>query len=352
MLVMSLIFRSLGMLCCFARYLDCRTQLLIDLLVIVIGVPMNDDDNVSPLATSTFSVADFNHCSTLCNHENGILVAWYGGTDECSDDQSIFVLCISNNRVSEIMNFGEKVGNPVLWNENGKAYLLWSEFEDNDKIKRPADRWKYCKLWMAEISFQNGMIDITRQTKFDLNLLGRCNPIRFKNNTYLPLYDEINRNGVILVGSDLKFSRCGDIGENMIQPTIWAEDDILYTLSRTFHSPESTSQRCYSTDGIVWSDPELTTIQNLNSSLHSLLWNGYVLLIWNDTFGTARRNLTLGIVEGLNVRKLFVIDSHGAYPSLCEDNDGNVCASYTTINRRIKFVVWPKQELLSRCGRN
>lgn len=296
--------------------------------------------------------ANFNHCSTISPYKEGVLVAWYGGTQECHDDQSVFLLYIDKDGTSTPLQLEPKTGNPVLWTENNRVYLLWSRFEESEKIKRIADRWKYCSLWMRELELNGTDLQFTGNIAFikSKHLLGRCRPVQFKGKTYLPLYDEVRRTGVIISGKELDFKFCGRIGTDMIQPTLWVDDNKLCSLSRTFHSNHLHSQYSESTDGMMWSDPVLTDIPNRNSSLHAIDWHGYHLLLWNDTQGTRRTNLTLGVIEpGPKVRPLFLVNSYGSYPSLCEHSNGNLCLSYTSSKGNINFHTWYKDQLLAAC---
>ena len=94
------------------------------------------------------SASSFNHCSTVCPHHDGALVAWYSGSGECRDDQSVHVVFIDKlNNQFEPIRIGDCTGNPVLWAQGNEAVLLWSKFEDTGDVRRIVDRWKYCSLW-------------------------------------------------------------------------------------------------------------------------------------------------------------------------------------------------------------
>ena len=241
-----------------------------------------------------FVGGNFNHCSTICPYNDGIIIAWYCGTNECSDDQSVLMLYSSKNDVSKPLRLNFKTGNPVLWNNNNQIYLLCSYFVDNNNIKILSDKWKYCKLLLHKISINNNDLYLVNDPIIidGDHLLGRCKPVLWREKIYIPLYDEVNRTGVIVSGIDLNFELCGRIGQNMIQPTLWVNNNKLHSLSRTFHSIYHYSQYSNSDDGQIWSEPYLTDIPNRNNSLHALNWNGYQLLIWNDTQSIQRTNLT------------------------------------------------------------
>jgi hypothetical protein len=295
-------------------------------------------------------VADpFNHCSSICPYEDGILITWYSGQGECRDDQSVYLLFIQKNGTSVPLRLGDRTGNPVLWRDGDHAYLLWSHFEDSGYIKHLADRWKYCSNWIMQVEVKNNQVSLVGKTAIlrGKNLLGRCRPVEYEDKIYLPMYDELDRHGVIVAGRGLTYRLSGKIGRDMIQPTLWVQDGKLCSLSRTFHSAHHFSQYSESSDGRTWSEPILSSIPNRNSSLHVLTWHGYNLLIWNDTDQLRRRDLTIGILDGLGVCPLFRLAAIGSYPSMCEDREGNLCLSYTNSKGAILYHAWYKDRLLA-----
>lgn len=296
-------------------------------------------------------VADrFNHCSSICPYRDGTIFAWYSGSKECHDDQSVYLLYIDRDTISLPLRIGDKTGNPVVWAEDDAIYVLWSMFENHVNIRRSADRWKYCSNWVAALTVSNGRLTLSESVKLPGNhLLGRCNPIRHHDYTYLPMYDELIRCCVLMKGKGGDLHEVARFGQDVIQPTIWY-DKYFQTLARTFHSTLTHAPFHLSYDGVEWSSKK-TQIKNRNSSLHALLWQKHVMLLWNDTTGAQRINLTLGVVIGNQAYPLYRIADYGSYPSLCEDNDGNLCLSYSG-NGVIKYYVCDKTKLLTAIGRD
>jgi len=294
-------------------------------------------------------IGNFNHCSSVCAHQNGVLIAWYAGSGECQDDQSVYVMHVNGDQQSTPLRIGNKTGNPVLIPTEGQeAVLLWSKFEDIAPMSHIVERWKYCSLWATSVSYHNGRIhligtskQITEPTQ---HLLGRCNPIKHKGQHILPLYDEMGRQAVIFRGKELDFESIGRFGEDMIQPTIWVGrwKDRIHSLSRNFMSETQFKARAsYSDDGgKTWCTPKPTAIPNRDSSLHVFRWNDYKLLLWNNTPLTQRENMTLGIMDGLDVKPVCIMENYGAYPSICADDAGNLNMTYTSLNRTIIHHAW------------
>lgn len=323
----------------------------------------------------------FNHCSSVCPYRQGVLLAWYAGTGECQDDQSVHIsFCDKSGTYSDPIRLGDKTGNPVIWAHRDHAYLLWSKFEDAGDLRSIVDRWKFCSLWIQQIELKDKITfvgDPIQISSSDNHLLGRCNPLKicqvtldggFKTDYLLPLYDELARNGAIYkiditkstsrrchINTELYHSKISTLGCDMIQPTLWKENYRLHSLSRNFGpNRDMQSKYCYSDDwGQTWSDAIETDIPNRNSSLHAVSCGRHNLLLWNDTTTTRRINLQLGLLtigerDGSpvpHVNRLCKISDLGGYPSMCIDNIGNLHMTFSNANRKIEHHVWNAKQL-------
>lgn len=302
------------------------------------------------------------HCSTICKHKNGVLIAFYAGSNECADDQSVYISYNNNHE-----RIGDETGNPVLWDNKDYATLLWSEFDQTRKFDNIIDKWKHCSLWIRHIKFSNKFEFVGEPVKIlGEHLLGRCQPLSGK---LLPLYDELRRYGVIYHMNGLETTKLSIIGTNMIQPTIWEQDGILCSLSRNFGSNDTFAKFSYSTSGgIEWSRPKKTLIRNNNSSLCTTKWGDDIIILWNDTDKRIRSNLTIGCINLTNfkiaeevmpcVESIEVISSYGSYPSMCVDKYDRLHMTFTNKNKKIEHHVWNRKyynerrrnSYRSRCG--
>ena len=301
------------------------------------------------------SALGFNHCSSVCalKSPRRTLLAWYSGSGECQNDQSVYVISIDGLSSSKPLRIGNCTGNPVLIPTTGgkDAILLWSKFEDNDRYANLASRWKTCSLWTQAIGIRNDKITLLYEPECiagpERHLLGRCNPLIYNGSILLPLYDEVNRKCVIFQD----FKEIGQFGENMIQPTIWRKGNKICSLSRNFGSQAKKSQYCESTSGgITWTNPTSSDLWNLNNSVQVVSWHGEDVVLWNDTEGKQRKFMTLGVLEykegsfgfmEMTAKPIEVVGlQHGSYPSMCVDYDGNLNFSFTNAARKIEYHVW------------
>lgn len=317
-------------------------------------VPYAPESIFVPNLTFTLQSSKFNHCSTVCeynyNGDQGFLVAWYSGTRECADNQTVLLLYLNNKTQSTPLELGEKTGNPILWREGKKTYMLWSRFEDTGPLQSPTDRWKHCSLWVGEIELEYGqppvlkLNNISKVISPSYHLLGRCRPLIRSGVTYLPLYNEMIGQNHIMSGSALNFKTTGIFGTHMIQATLWMEGNKIHSLSRNFHSPLRLSQSSNSSDGIVWSTPADSPIRNRNSSLHALNIGDMAVLIWNDTDTPKRVDLTIGVIDHDKITKVFRLSDYGSYPSICELDDESFTFSYTNAKGTITVSTWNTKE--------
>lgn len=297
----------------------------------------------------------FNHCSTTCPLGTGGLVAWYSGTKECADDQSVYIVFI-DREISEITRIGDKTGNPVLWKTGpNQAVLLYSKFEDTGNVRRIVDRWKYCSLWIQHVELDKKVRLIgnpIQLTEPHQHLLGRCAPLKHSGHLLIPLYDEIARNGVIAKFENNCLKFMGRVGVDMIQPTIWEVGNKLCSLSRNFGNNMNYSLYCESLDeGKTWSTPCQTLIPNNNSSLHVRNFNGINYIMWNDTKNRYRSLMTFGEVsskDGYLIAKPIevVSEQHGAYPWI-ECTKYKMAMSFTK-NQKIIYNVWNTKAVANR----
>jgi len=306
----------------------------------------------------------FNHCSSVCAHKDGVLIAWYAGSGECQDDQSVYVSFERQGVSTTPLYIGPKTGNPVLIPQRSdKAVLMWSKFEDSGPIRSIVDRWKYCSLWMSYVRLSGEKVTLdghsVQISEPSQHLLGRCNPIRVKNGFLMPLYDETHAHGVIFKGDELEYKPHGRLGFNMIQPTLWAFSDRIYSLSRNFMTRSHfRARQSYSDDGgVTWSDPVPSRLPNNNSSLHAIDWGQHTLIMWNNTPMPKRRSMTLGFmgaapyVEDWRINVVDVLDDYGAYPSMCVDRSNNLHMTYTSSARTIIHHTWNHKHYIQMRGK-
>ena len=314
---------------------------------------------------SSIGAETFNHCSSLCPHDDGVLLAWYSGSNECQDDQSVYITYLSNNRHLPPIRIGDKTGNPIVWRENDRTWLLWSKFEDLKPSKILAHRWRYCSLWIQEVKVSDG-IELSKPVKIadaSKNLLAITNPIILlhratESQLILPLYDEDKRQCVIFQGGEGQFQEISRYGNAIIQPALWADGGRIHSLSRNFGNRQRKALYYSSSDdGNTWHRGGPSFFQNINNSIAVHEWSDLQMVLWNNSESIYRTDMALGIISwGSGVPIPCIIKTinqrHGSYPCLCVDNDDQLHFAFTSPTRQIEYHVWNKKTFKQEFKRN
>ncbi len=240
----------------------------------------------------------FNHCASVNIHKGVPILAWYSGVKECQDDQSVYLVnpALSKSTTNDLnrwvgapyIRVGGKTGNPIVFSHNGEAYLIYSKFESDT---RGVMRWQNCSLWLSRLVVGKNhhpmMLDSVQIAGSNEHLLARCNPISMPDgSTVIPLYNEQDACNVIFrlepnESLPLQFDKVKPIsyGFNCIQPTLFLDENELYSLSRTFTPYHKLSNaQIYSPlhnicDRNGLKKATITSpLHNLNSSLHAINW--------------------------------------------------------------------------------
>jgi predicted neuraminidase len=312
-----------------------------------------------------FTKASFPEChaSSICETSRGIVVSWFGGTEEKNKDVGVWVSYHNGNswsRPTEWANGIQYEGhrhpcwNPVLYQPPGDAPTLLFF-----KVGPSPDTW-----WgEMMVSYDRGRTFRNRRRlpeKIDGPV--RCKPILLDDRKTLLCGSSTEYDGWTVHFEKIQLENGEPVGNwrrigpintkqefNAIQPTFLRHaDGRLQVLCRTKESVVSTS---FSSDqGETWSKMEATNLPNPNSGIDVVtLKDGRHLLIYNHLgsgrTGWGRRGLlNLAISDdGKQWRKVGVLEQEEkaefSYPAIIQSDDGLVHMSYTWKRQRIKHVV-------------
>jgi predicted neuraminidase len=314
-----------------------------------------------------FTKAEFPEChaSTICETPRGIVVAWFGGTEEKNKDVGIWVShhdsetnswSLPKEWANGVQNdqLRHPCWNPVLFQTpTGGPTLLFF------KVGPSPSRW-----WGEMMVSRDQGRTFTDQVRLPKTFDGpvRCKPILIDDRKTLLCGSSTEYDGWrvhferVALGKGLPtgdWERIGPINDGKefaaIQPTFLQHPKgRLQILCRTKQSVIATS---FSNDsGKTWSKLEATTLPNPNSGIEVVtLKDGRHLLIYNHldsgrgTWGR-RGLLNLAISkDGVAWRKVGVLEREKgkefSYPAIIQTTDGLVHMSYTWKRQRIKHVV-------------
>lgn len=296
------------------------------------------------------------HASTIAETPEGLVAAWFGGTEEGEDDVGIWLS----------RHDGEKWSSPIEVasgeQSDGKRFPCWNPvlFQAPDgplllfiKVGPSPSRW-----WGELMTSSDSGATWSKPEKLPEGGIG---PVKNK-----PLLLE---NGTLLCGSSseddswrVHFEVTNDRGKtwrrgeviddtrkfNAIQPTILAHGDgKLQILCR---SREGNVVESWSHDnGQTWSKLSATTLPNPNSGIDGVtLADGRHLLVYNHTGRLSlsprdREMLNVAVsADGRTWQAALVLEKEPgefSYPAVIQSKDGLVHITYTHQRRKVKHVV-------------
>jgi predicted neuraminidase len=294
------------------------------------------------------------HASTIVESKNGLLAAWFGGTDEGEKDVGIWVSQLKDGKWTppvEVANGVQTDGsrhpcwNPVLFQPKNAPLMLFY------KVGPSPSTW-----WGMLRTSTDGGQTWSDATRLPDKILG---PIK---NKPIQLAD-----GTILSGSSteglapppawqLHMERSTDGGKtwtfipvptttdgpSAIQSSILQHaDGSLQALGRT------RSKFLFTTtskdNGLTWSQVVLTDLPNPSSGTDAVtLRDGRHLLIYNHT-PKGRSPLNIAVSkDGKSWNGALVLESEPgeySYPAIIQTADGLVHATYTWKRQKVRHVV-------------
>jgi predicted neuraminidase len=303
------------------------------------------------------------HCSSITEAPNGdLLVSWYGGSYESSDDQVIF-LCRRPKGSHEwskprllLRSPGKPPGNAVLFTDGRKrVWLVWGRMEGEQPMVRGTG-WDACRLFYRT-SDDNGVTWTPDKPFFHdtLGWLPRNLTIRLRDGSLiLPISDERNGGGV-----DLSFFlSTRDNGETWTksgvmrggeQPTFIERDDSsLLAYLRVRPKIVAAESR---DGGQTWTNPAPTRWNNPDSGISMRkLANGHVLLVFNNQSDSRTPlHIARSTDDGRSWSeplKLETAPGEYSYPSVLQTSDGMIHVIYTFRRYSIKHLEFNEDWLI------
>jgi predicted neuraminidase len=295
------------------------------------------------------------HCSSIVEAPNGdLIVVWYGGSYESSDDQ---VLLISRRKKSTrawtkpevlLRNPGQPPGNAIVFADaRNRIWLLWGRMDGTQPMSRGTG-WDACQLFYRT-SADNGAT-WSKDAPFYHDTLGwlpRNLPITLKDGRLIvPISDERNGHGVdwsfFLASKDsgATWTQSG-IMKGGEQPTfIERADGTLLAYLRV--KPNIKMSESHD-GGKTWSEPAPTAWKNPDAGISMRrLDNGHVILVFNNQdAGRSPLHIALSTDEARTWGPPLTLETNPgeySYPSVLQTRDGKVHIIYTFRRYSIKHV--------------
>jgi predicted neuraminidase len=290
------------------------------------------------------------HASTIIEKHNGLIAAWFGGTEERKPDVGIWLSHYTGGRWTKPVEVANGVQhkskrypcwNPVLFNAGSEILLFFKTGSSPSK-------------WWGELMTSND----EGQTW--------SHPVRLPEDIYGPIKNKpiLIKNNVLLCPSStedegwrvhmeftpdngLTWERTPALNDRktgVIQPTILQHrNGRLQMLCR---STVSYIMSSYSDDnGHTWSELTSTGLPNPNSGIDAVTLNdGRFLLVYNHIF-KGRNILNIAVSDdGIEWKAAALAEnepggSEFSYPAVMQTSDGLVHITYTWNRELIKHLV-------------
>jgi len=290
------------------------------------------------------------HASTIAETKNGLVAAWFGGTNERNPDVGIWVARRDKrgwSKLVEVANGVQQDGkrypcwNPVLFQPSRGPLLLFYKVGPS-----PSEWWG-----MLTQSTDDGMT-WSKPTRLPNGILGpiKNKPVQLKDGSILCGSSTENAGWRVHMErtSDLgvtwqKTESLNDLTEfGAIQPTILRyPSGAIQILCRS--QQRKITESWSEDEGRTWSAMKVTSLPNPNAGIDAvMLKDGRGLLVYNATDkGRSPLNIALSADGKLWNAALILEDQPGeySYPAVIQTADGLVHITYTWKRQRIKHVV-------------
>ncbi len=295
------------------------------------------------------------HCSSITLAPNGdLLVIWYGGSFESSDDQVLFLSRrakgsgVWSKPEIIVRSPGRPPGNAVVFTTGDKkVWMVWGRMDGAQPMLRGTG-WADCTLFYRTSS-DNGRTWTEDKPFFHdtLGWLPRNLTTTLSDGTLiLPISDERNGHGVDLSfflatkdnGATWTQSAIMRGGE---QPTFVQRSDgslLVYLRVRpNIKSAESLD------GGKTWTTPTATQWKNPDSGISMCkLKNGHLVLVFNNQSDSrSPLHIAMSTDDGRTWSKPMELESNPgeySYPSIFQTPDGVIHIIYTFRRYSIKHV--------------
>jgi predicted neuraminidase len=293
------------------------------------------------------------HASTIVETKQGLLAAWFGGTDEGRPDVSIWTARLEGGRwqapvqvADGLQPTGERhpCWNPVLFQPSSGPLLLFYRVGPS-----PRSWWT---LLRTSSDHGRSWSDAVRLPQGYLGPI-RAKPVELADGTLLAGSSTEDAGWVV----HMERARPADLAAAAWSKTGRLNDpDVFAAIQPTIlvHSAERLQILCRSRQRVVteawsedggrsWGPMTATSLPNPSAGIDAVrLADGRFLLAYNPT-ASGRSRLALAVSrEGRSWRRAVTLEDEAgeySYPALIQSRDGRVHVTYTWNRKRIQHVV-------------
>ncbi len=289
------------------------------------------------------------HASTIVETGEGLLAAWFGGTEERNPDVSIYTsyktdehwstpVMVADGIISDTLRY--PCWNPVLYKRDNGDVVLYYKVGPS-----PREWWGLYKIskdngksWSAAVAIPDNLLGPIKNKPERLPDGTILYPTSYETSELWAIYVETSDQNL----ENWKKTAIDNNGFNAIQPTIlFHEKGRIQMLCR---SRERKVVETWSDDhGKTWSPVQATSLPNNNSGLDAVTMdNGKHLLICNPIEKGRNKIALLISGDGVKWNEISVLEDEPegefSYPAIIQADDGTIHLTYTYNRETIKYV--------------
>jgi predicted neuraminidase len=313
----------------------------------------------SELIFESIPGAPVHHASSIVEAPNGdLLVSWYGGSYESSDDEALF---LARKRKGErnwdtprmlLRNPTAPVGNAVIFvDQRKRIWIVWGRLEATQPLIAHTG-WERTRLFYRISDDDGSTWSEDKLIPMDTTgWLPRNLPVHLSTGELvLPLSDERNNRDlsffVITKDAGATWVRSANVPNAQSQgeqPTVaQRRDGSLLAFLRT--GPRLLQSESFDR-GMTWSPAKLTEFKNPDAAISlRALRNGNLILAWNNQErGRSPLHIARSTDDGKTWSNPLMLESNPgeySYPSVFQSSDGLIHVVYTYRRYSIKHVVF------------
>jgi predicted neuraminidase len=321
----------------------------------VIEYPYGSIEFSSELVFEKIPGYPVHHCSSITEAANGdLLIAWYGGSYESSDDQVLF---LSRRKKGSrfwskpeiiVRSPGKPPGNAILFTDKrNRIWLVWGRMDGTQPMLRGTG-WDQCRLFYR--TSDDNAVTWSKDQPFFHDTLGwlprNLTLFLSDGSLVLPLSDELNGHGVDLSfflstkDNGATWTRSG-IMRGGEQPTfIERSNGSLVAFLRTRPNILQSESK---DGGKTWSELHPTQFKNPDAGISvRRLKSGHVILVFNNQDNSRTPlHIALSTDEGRTWSEPLRLETNPgeySYPSVLQTSDGMIHIIYTFRRYSIKHL--------------
>ena len=298
------------------------------------------------------------HAATIANHNGEIYLAWYAYQEKEHEEGQI-VYSKYNKETGEwpkakiAFDYLDRssCGNPVLFSYNGKLNLLF--------VILKGVYWDTAEIYHSTLDEETNQWSLADKVNTPIAMMIRHRPLVLNGKCVVPAYDEITMSTVLYEFSTdpTNWTEVSRFSGEYIQGDLVALNNLEWQMYlRAAGNNKHVMKAMSSNAGQSWAMARETPLYCPMSGIAAIILKSSNIVVCNNhTEKHQRFPLSLSISEtkgSVFEGKPWDIDKSEielSYPTMVQDDDGNIHLAYTYNRKMIKHILVSEDEIMQKC---